>query len=82
MPRTDFLLVDTQMPITPSREISVPDLARRLGCTIPHAQRLIRTGRIRGRKTACGWVTTIEAAQAYLTEISASGDRPRFLKPE
>ena len=65
--------------MTSSREISVPDLARRLGCSIPHAQRLIRTGRIRGRKTPRGWVTTTDAAEAYLGEISASRDRPRPL---
>ena len=67
--------------MTPSREISVPDLAQRLGCSIPHAQRLIRTGRIRGRKTARGWVTTTDAAEAYLGEISAHSDRPRPSNP-
>ena len=47
------------------REITVPELAKRLGCSIPHAQALIRTGRIPGRKTLRGWVTTIAALEKY-----------------
>lgn len=53
-----------------SREISVPQLAKRLECSIPHAQALIRTGRIPGRKTARGWVTTVEAVERYLATRS------------
>jgi len=49
-----------------SRELSDPTLAYRLGCTIPQAQVLIRTGRIPGYKTAAGWVTTEAAVKAYL----------------
>ena len=53
-----------------SRELSVPAIAQRLGCTIPHAQMLIRTGRIPGRKTAYGWVTTEAAWQTYMAKHS------------
>jgi len=48
-----------------SREISVPELAKRLGCSIPHAQALIRTGRIPGHKNSRGWVTTVAAVEKY-----------------
>ena len=51
-----------------SREITVPELANRLGCSIPRAQALIRTGRIRGRKGVRGWVTTTTALETYLAK--------------
>ncbi len=50
-----------------SREIGVPELAYRMGCSIPLAQSLIRTGRIPGRKTPRGWVTTLKAMEEYLS---------------
>jgi Helix-turn-helix domain len=56
-----------------SREITVPELAKRLGCSIPHAQALIRTGKIRGRKAARGWVTTTTAVEACLAKRAAQG---------
>ena len=49
-----------------SQQITVPELAKLLGCNIPRAQALIRTGAIRGRKVARGWVTTPAAIKAYL----------------
>jgi hypothetical protein len=49
-----------------TREIGVPELAYHLGCTIPVAQALVRTGRISGHKAARGWVTTLEAMNGYL----------------
>jgi Helix-turn-helix domain len=55
------------------REIAVPELAKRLGCSIPRAQALIRTGKIRGRKVARGWVTTTAAVEAYLAKRVAQG---------
>lgn len=57
----------SRIPMPPSREIGVPELAHRLGCSIPLVQALIRTGRIRGRKTSRGWVTTMEAAEEYFS---------------
>jgi excisionase family DNA binding protein len=56
-----------------SREITVPELAKRLGCSIPLAQALIRKGKIRGRKAARGWVTTTAAVEAYLAKRAAQG---------
>ena len=56
----------------PSHELSVPALAYRLGCNIPQAQGLIRTGRIPGRKTPSGWVTTEAALKTYLTTRSVN----------
>ena len=49
-----------------SRPICVPELAKRLGCSLPQAQALIRTGRIPGHKNARGWVTTAAAVDKYL----------------
>ncbi len=68
--------------MTSTREIYVPELAQRLGCSISHAQSLIRTGRIRGRKTARGWVTTPEAIQAYRIRRAASIFGPSSGLPE
>jgi excisionase family DNA binding protein len=51
-----------------SQPISVPELAKRLGCNIPRAQALIRTGKIRGHKGARGWVTNQAAVEAYLAK--------------
>ncbi len=51
-----------------SLELGVPEVARILGCSIPYAQRLIRTGRVPGRKDARGWVTTKLALDKYLAE--------------
>jgi hypothetical protein len=53
-----------------AREIAIPWLASRLGCTIAHAQALVRRGRIAGYKTPTGWVTTEEALETYLTAHS------------
>lgn len=55
------------------REITVPELAQRLGCSIPHAQALIRMGKIRGRKAARGWVTTTASVDAFLAKRAAQG---------
>ena len=57
--------------LDPSRQICVPKLAQLLGCTIPKAQTLIRTGRIPGHKNPHGWVTTAAAVERYLAEHSA-----------
>jgi hypothetical protein len=51
-----------------SSEITVPELAKRLGIRIPRAQALIREGKIRGRKAKSGWVTTEDALQAYVAQ--------------
>ncbi len=52
--------------MNPQSDISVPQLAQRLGCSVPYAQSLIRRGSIRGRKTPRGWVTTSAALEVYL----------------
>lgn len=64
------------IPMLSTRDICVPELAQRLGCSIPYAQRLIRTGRVRGRKTARGWVTTLEALEAYRVKRAAATPGP------
>lgn len=60
--------------MNPSRRISVPELAKRLNCSIPHAQHLIRTQRIPGIKDTCGWVTTEAALEQYLKEKKAQSN--------
>lgn len=52
--------------MAPSREIGVPEIAHRLSCSIPLAQSLVRTGRIKGRKLERGWVAPVEAVEEYL----------------
>ncbi len=49
-----------------TRGISVPELTKRMGCSIPHAHALIRTKRSPSRKTARGWVTTVATVEKYL----------------
>ena len=59
--------------MTSAREIAIPWLAARLGCTISHAQALVRRGRIPGHKTTSGWVTTEDAIETYLTTHPPNG---------
>jgi hypothetical protein len=63
--------------MTSSREIAIPWLAARLGCTISHAQALVRRGRIPGHKTTSGWVVTEEAIETYLSAHSPDARLPR-----
>ncbi len=63
--------------MNPAHELSVPTLAYRLGCTIPQAQALIRRGRIPGRKTPSGWVTTEAAVKAYLANCNKATEARR-----
>ncbi len=67
-----------------SPEISVPTLAHRLGCTIPRAQALIRSGRIPGRKTPHGWFTTEAALETYLAarSVNTTDSRADLTKSE
>ena len=59
-----------------TKEVTVPELAKWLGCSIPRAQALIRTGAIRGRKGANGWVTPLSAVEAFLAKRKrAKGDK-------
>ena len=51
-----------------TKELTVPELAKCLECSIPRAQALIRTGVIRGRKGTNGWVTTHAAVEAFLAK--------------
>jgi hypothetical protein len=60
----------------PSKEITVPELAKRLGRSIPYTQSLIRTGKIRGHKCASGWVTTVAAIEDYLAKRAVSSTQP------
>ena len=62
-----------------SKEITVPELAKRLECSIPHAQALIRTGKIHGRKGVSGWLTTVGAIETYLAK---RGTRPKLSPPK
>jgi len=48
-----------------SPTLTVPQVASILGISIPHAQSLLRQGKIKGWKTAKGWCTTQEAVEEY-----------------
>ena len=54
----------------PTKEITVPELAKRLGRSIPYTQSLIRKGTIRGHKISKGWVTTSAAVEEYLAKLA------------
>jgi hypothetical protein len=69
------------MTMHASQAIYVPELARRLRCSIPRAQSLIRSGRIRGRKTARGWATSEAAVEAYTMQRATPLDRPSSTSP-
>ena len=55
-----------------SKEITVPELAKRLERSIPYVQSLIRKGTIRGHKESKGWVTTAAAVEEYLAKRTDS----------
>lgn len=57
----------------PSKEITVPQLAKRLGSDIPRAQAFIRMGKIHGRNGINGWVATPAAVETYLAKRAAQG---------
>jgi hypothetical protein len=52
----------------PLKEMTVPELAQLLDCSIPRAQALIRTGAVRDRKGLNGWVTASAAVEDYLAK--------------
>ena len=63
-----------------AKDITVPELAKHLGCSIPRAQALIRTGAIRGRKGASGWLTTPAAVKAYLAKRDKLSRKPAQMR--
>ncbi len=63
------------------QEISASQLARRLHCPVMRAESLIRSGRIEGRKTARGWVTTEAALERYQLQHATALDRPSSSSP-
>lgn len=60
----------------PTKEITVPELAKRLNCSIPRAQALIRTGALCGCKGSNGWVTTSTAVDDYLAKRANRATKP------
>ncbi len=64
-----------------AQEITARQLARRLRCSIPRAHSLIRSGRIRGRQTERGWVTTEAAVQSYQMQRATALNRPSSSSP-
>ncbi len=62
-------------------EISASQLARRLRCPVARAEILIRSGRIRGHKTARGWVTTEAAVESYQLQRATALYRPSSTSP-
>lgn len=48
------------------REITLSQVANRLHCSVARAESLVRSGRLLGRRTARGGVTSEAAIQSYL----------------
>jgi hypothetical protein len=65
----------------PLREIDVTELAKRLRCSPTRAESLIRSGRIRGRQTSRGWITTASAVESYQMQQATSIYRPSSTSP-
>lgn len=56
--------------------ITVAEAAAKTGYTIQHIARLLRNGRIAGRKIGPVWVTTIEAVEVYRSSDPKPGRPP------
>jgi hypothetical protein len=56
--------------------ITVAEASARTGYTIQHLARLLRTGKIAGRKLGPVWVTTVEAVEVYRRSDPKPGPRP------
>lgn len=52
-------------------EITLSQAADRLHCPVVRAESLVRSGRLLGRWTAHGWVTTEAAVQSYVSCATA-----------
>jgi excisionase family DNA binding protein len=56
--------------------ISVSEAAARTGYTTRHITRLIRAGKIAGRKIGPIWLTTVEAVEVYRRSDPKPGPKP------
>lgn len=61
--------------------ITVAEASTRTGYTIQHLARLLRTGKIAGRKLGPVWVTTVEAVEVYRRSDPKPGPRPGSKSP-
>mgnify|MGYP000948662846 CR=1 FL=1 len=56
--------------------ITVAEVAARTGYTTRHITRLIRAGKVAGKRIGPIWLTTIEAVEAYRRTDPKPGPRP------
>lgn len=56
--------------------ITVAEASAMTGYTIQHLARLLRTGKLAGRKLGPVWVTTVEAVEVYRRSDPKPGPRP------
>lgn len=56
--------------------ITVSEVAARTGYTVQHVARLLRQGKIAGKKFGPVWLTTIEAVEVYRRSDPKPGPRP------
>ncbi len=56
--------------------ISVAEAAAMTGYTVQHITRLLRRGKIVGRKLGPIWLTTVEAVEVYRRSDPKPGPRP------
>jgi excisionase family DNA binding protein len=54
-----------------SREITVREVAQRLGCTLHHAYALVYANRLPGRKVAGKWLIPVTAVEARIRHRTA-----------
>ena len=71
--REGGLSMDREGGMTQEKLISVPKAAKMLRLSIPYTQRLIRSGKIEGKKIERTWFTSEEAVRRYLAPEDGGG---------
>jgi excisionase family DNA binding protein len=56
--------------------VTVTEAAARTGYTVQHITRLIRQGKIAGKRYGWVWLTSLEAVERYKREAPKPGRRP------
>jgi excisionase family DNA binding protein len=56
--------------------VTLAEAAARTGYTVQHLRRLLRTGKIAGRRFGRTWVTTLEAVEVYRGTDPKPGPKP------
>ena len=56
--------------------VTLAEASARTGYTVQHLRRLLRQGKISGRRFGRTWVTTLEAVEAYRSTDPKPGPKP------